>query len=151
MFFNPILVVICRTLLEAMLNATFNAVVTPIFTAGNFKLMTAFTVAPNIDSIPGDFTEATFTGYAPASGLAPSGPFNMPGEGGMSLQFPLTFAASSPLTSGPQSIVGYWVDDGAGHVLLAELFPVPFGIQHPFDSLTINWTTPMQTLQPTGN
>lgn len=121
--------------------------------AGNVRLMTAFSVAPNRNSVPADFTEATFAGYG-AQPIAPAlgGPVNLPNEAGESLYGQLPFVASSLLSPGGQTIVGYWIDDGAipPHVLAAEIFPAGLPIANPGDALFLNVVIPNLFQVPTG-
>jgi len=121
--------------------------------AGNVRLMTAFSIAPNQNSVPGDFTEATFAGYAAAPiGAAMAGPGNLPNEAGVQLYGQVVFAASSLLAPGGQTIIGYWIDDGATppHVLGSEIFPTAIPIGHPGDLLLIDVALPVLFQVPTG-
>ena len=79
---------------------------------------------PQPGSVPADFTEATFDGYAAlnitAWGTVHLLPSNQPAVA------PTTTIAFTPTGSlTPNTIYGYYIKDPAGNIIIAERFPSP--------------------------
>lgn len=77
-------------------------------------------------SVPGDFTSATYAGYA----AQPTGGWGSPVIDGLgNARCPgLTSLSWQPtaMTALPQTCHGWYVDDGAGHFLFGDELPSPF-------------------------
>jgi len=102
---------------------------------------------PHPDMVIGDFTAATFGGYAADASLALAGPFNM-GEDGLAMTQSYYFAATDPIGT-PETVMGYYIGTAAfADIICAERFadPVPFAVALDFLSLELilqlpfNWT-----------
>jgi hypothetical protein len=104
------------------------------------KLFTAILNAPSPASVPGDFTEATFVGYAGLALTLPLiGPVNL-------IQYTVgghnevDFIAGAVVAPG-QNILGYYVvDDNAAptRVYLSELFLNPIPIVNLGDTISLD-------------
>jgi hypothetical protein len=89
-------------------------------------------------SVIGDFTEATsgaFPGYA-AQAATPWGTPTVASSVATSTAPMLTWTASS-MPGSPVTIYGYYVDDGAGNLLWAELFQSPVVVTNSGDSVNL--------------
>jgi hypothetical protein len=93
-------------------------------------------------NVPGDFTEATFTGYAASAVTFASGQVNLPSGQGVGLLQNAVFACSASGT--PNNINGYFIKDGAGNFILGEAFAAPIPIVNPGDfvDLTVIFPEP---------
>lgn len=95
----------------------------------------------------GDFTEASYTGYAAATMTAGSVYFDAAGNGAVdwaTVSFILSAALGTPAT-----ILGYYVTNTAGTVLLwAELFAVPKVLQNIGDAVIL---VPQDKVNPTNS
>lgn len=102
-----------------------------------------FTAGPSPitpDSVPGDFTEATFTGYAPIALTLPLlGPVNADAND-LGVHNEADFLAGAVIPPG-ETIMGYWVDEAAsgGTVLyMAEDFDTPIPIASIGDYISLD-------------
>jgi hypothetical protein len=100
---------------------------------------------------PGSFTEATFPGYAFAPVSPIAYPVNLGANNGLAVAYETIFSASSSITSPGQSIAGYWMDDGATHVYVAELFPQAVNFVYPYDWLALTLLVPIPYVTFTYN
>ena len=130
-----------RALADALFNALSARPAGALILTPFLKLFTAVTANPSPSSVPTDFTEATFTGYAGVAITLPlTGPMNVTGTvvggGGEG-----NFIAGSGITPPGQSILGYYlVDDNAAptKVYLSELFTAPIAIVNPGDFISLD-------------
>jgi len=103
-----------------------------------------FTAGPELsaDTVPGDFTEATFVGYSDATITAMLGPINS-GENTVSLHVQADFLAGAVVAPG-QTILGYWIDNASTTLYLAEYFaaPVPIATLGDYISLDVQFGQP---------
>lgn len=117
------------------------------------RLFTAYTKSPSPDSIAADFTEASFVGYAAAS-IAGTlvGPTNLSNGLGACIHGEADFIAGAGIVLPGQTVLGYWVDDGAlaPKMVLSELFQTPVLFQLPFDTLSLDVIFPILFQAATG-
>jgi hypothetical protein len=104
------------------------------------KLFTSTSANPSPLSVPGDFTEATFVGYAGQAMTLPLlGPANLiPNTIGGHRE--VDFLAGAVVAPG-ENILGYYVvDDNAAptRVYLSELFQAPIPIINPGDTISLD-------------
>ena len=84
--------------------------------------------SPTQQDVVANFVECTLPGYSPFS-IVPAR-----WTGGLqpgviaSYQYPQLTWVFDAYTTAQQTIFGYWVQDGAGNVVFAELFPAPFPV-----------------------
>lgn len=90
-------------------------------------------------NVTGDFTEATFAGYAAQPLTLPLvGPVNLPRSPGVGAFGSVTFLAGAVVSPG-QVILGYWVDTGAaGQIICGERFNTPIPIANPGDFINLD-------------
>jgi hypothetical protein len=127
--------------------AALTAVKTSILKAGaagfKIKLAQGPTFAPNPNSVPGDFTEADYTGYAAVT-LTTMSANSQTGNSFESTS--TTVAGFAPSgTAVTNSILGYWVESDGGDLLAYEVFPAPIPMQTTLDSIQI---VPRWQIQP---
>jgi hypothetical protein len=104
------------------------------------KLFTAASANPSPNSVPTDFTEATFAGYAGLALTLPLvGPINLlPQTVGSHNE--VDFIAGAVVAPG-ETILGYYVVDNNAaptKVYLSELFQSPIPIVNPGDSISLD-------------
>lgn len=87
---------------------------------------------PTRSTVEGDFTEATFTGYAPSAAVPFAGPYYDPVLGPYLLGTLVTFTAGNPVTD-TNIIYGYYVTSGiAGNpYAFGERFVTPIEVTTP--------------------
>jgi hypothetical protein len=128
-----------RPLADAMLAALSARPASALLTTPTVHLFTAgpSTITPL--NLPADFTEATFAGYAAATLTLPLlGPINLPNGDGFGVHNEVDFLGGAVVSPG-ETILGYWIDDGATAVLYyAELFAVPVPIVNPGDFISLD-------------
>jgi hypothetical protein len=102
-----------------------------LFTAGPSQIVPS--------NVTGDFTEATFAGYAAQVLTLPlTGPINLPGVPGVGAFNAVNFVGGAVVSPG-QVILGYWIDTGsAGQILAAEVFSTPIPIANPGDFISLD-------------
>jgi len=105
---------------------TNQAAIKALLDTGELALFTN-DITPDVNTVVGDLTEATFTGYARATltaWLAPHLNVNLQSV----LNSPLaSFATAAPYTVGEQ-VYGGWIEDAAGNLAFAFRFdnaPIP--------------------------
>lgn len=106
-----------------------------------------FTSGPNPitpDSVPGDFVEATFTGYAPIALTLPLlGPINVDSND-IGVHNEADFLAGAVVPPG-ENIAGYWIDEAAAAgttLYAAEDFLTPIPIASPGDYISLDVVFP---------
>lgn len=91
---------------------------------------------PNADMVIGDFTAATFSGYAPDATLALLGPFNISTTGKI-MTNSFYWSAADPIVT-PETVMGYYIGSAAfAAILLAERFADPVPFENPADFLSL--------------
>ncbi len=122
-----------------------------LLTTPTVHLFSAFSVAPNPDSIAADFTEMTFSGYAAQALTLGAVIPNLPTGNGMGIHGEVDFTADSGIVLPGETALGYYVDEGAGVTLyMAELFATPFPFVVPFDQLSLDVIFPALFQVATG-
>lgn len=113
-------------LLNGMLAAILTRPAAALASALKLHLFTAgpAPITPQMAVV--DFTEATFTGYAMATIAALAGPIVSPSGSCEGLFANGSFVATGSTVG--NTILGYWIDDGASNIFLAEYFPTPIPI-----------------------
>ncbi len=99
-------------------------------------------------AVPGDFTEATFTGYAAVALPLPLlGPIN--GSNYMlGVHEEVNFLAGAVVAPG-ENILGYWVDEaaaGGANLYYAETFDVPISITTAGDFISLDVVAMVQMI-----
>jgi hypothetical protein len=108
---------------STVVGATLVATKTSGFNGHNFRLMKTST-PPAVNSVITDFTEADFVGYSALPLVMTTGWIDGTGLPIAQSQL-LAFLCSASTT--PNTIYGWWVDDGV-NVLMAALLDAPVGI-----------------------
>jgi hypothetical protein len=126
-----------RPIAVALLNALSTRPAAALLATPTVKLYTAGPTPVHPTNVVGDFTEATFTGYAAVVLGAWSGVVNLPNQDGQGIHQDATFTAGAIVGPG-QNILGYWMDDGAGNFQGGEAFPAPIPINILGDFLSID-------------
>jgi hypothetical protein len=104
-----------------------DAITTALLTAAKIKLFQN-DVNPNPNTVIGDLTEATFSGYLAATATWGATFLNSDGKAEADAPSHM-FARAAGATS--NDIFGYWVEDAAGNLLFAERFagaPIPMAV-----------------------
>jgi hypothetical protein len=121
---------------QAFLFAALIDIITNVFgtsTHSKCRLYTN-TIAPQPTSLPGDFTPATFDGYADISIAAWGTPHLLQnGQVAVAPATPLTFTPTGSTT--PNTITGYILLDAAGALIQAENFVPPITLSGPTTTL----------------
>ena len=94
------------------------------------------TFNPTPDSVPGDFTEADFTGYAAKTVTSWTTPELDPGPAAKTLGGNLLHWAPSGTTV-TNICTGYWIEDANGDYLGGEQFPAPIPMANTTDAITL--------------
>lgn len=139
--------IISRTLATALLGCLGARPAAALLVTPTLHLFTAMTGLPTIDTVAGAFTEATFNGYASQTPIGFGAPsVLLPSGQGLGNTSPgWFFAAGSGLVIPGETVLGYWIDDGAAAMYLIEVFdsPVPFAAFGDF--LVLDLTFPLIT------
>jgi hypothetical protein len=138
---NPVMGV---GLAEALLSTLSARPAAALLATPTLHLYTSGPTPITPQSVPGDFTEATFTGYAAVTLGTFLGPIILPGTEGYGLHVEGDYLAGAVTPPG-QNIAGYWVDNGAGTFYYGETFAVPIPLAHAGDfiSLDVIWGQPV--------
>ena len=126
-----------RVLLDALLAALMTRPAGALLSTPTVHLYTAATANPNPNSAVANFTEATFAGYSSVAIAALLGPINLPSGNGRGVHAEADFVAGAIVTPG-QTCLGYWIDDGAATLYLAEAFATPVTFANPGDFLSLD-------------
>jgi len=138
---NPVM---ARTLVEQLLDALSARPAAALLVTPFVHLFTAGPNPVSPDSLPADFTEATFVGYAavalplPLLGSIQIDPDNMAQHN------EVDFLAGAVVAPG-ETILGYWIDEAAaaGVVLyMGEYFETPIPIANPGDYVSLDVAFP---------
>jgi len=138
---NPVL---ARDLVDAMLSALDTVPGAALLVTPKVKL---FTAGPNPilpTTVPADFTEATFTGYAAAALTLPLlGPVNIDAND-RAVHHEVDFVAGAVVAPG-ETILGYWVDDDVAaptKMYFGEIFENPIAISALGDYISLDVAVP---------
>lgn len=104
-----------------------------------------YTAGPSpipFDPTAADFTEATFSGYAAVALTLSTPNILLPSQDGMGKFGNVSFVADAAITPPGETIIGYFVDDGAGMMYLAEEFDSPVQIANFGDFLDLQVVFP---------
>lgn len=119
-------VVYGRDFMNTVLDVLKNISATALITLGKLRLSKLSTYQPTADSTIAGLAadEADFSGY-PAGGLAfVVGVPVILAPNLLAVQTPTTFTAATAVPFVPNTVYGWWLDDGA-NVVAAEAFPSP--------------------------
>lgn len=148
---NPVL---GRPLVDDMLSALDTVPIAALIVTPKVHLFTAGPAVITPGSLPADFTEATFVGYAVAALTLPLlGPINADAQD-RGVHNDVDFIGGAVVPPG-QVILGYWVDElvAAGTKLyMGEIFETPIAIALPGDYISLDVLFPAKlvfALQPT--
>lgn len=134
---NPVM---GRPLAEALLSALDTVPLAALLVTPKVHLFTAGPNPITPASLPANFTEATFAGYAVQALTLPLlGPINGSGQV-IGVHNEVDFLAGAVVAPG-EIILGYWVDElvAAGtKMYYGELFAVPIPIVNPGDFVSID-------------
>jgi len=143
---NPVL---ARSLTAALLSALDTIPGAALLVTPFVHLYTAGPSPITPDSVPGDFVEATFVGYASiALPLPLIGPINLAFTT-LGVNEEVNFLAGAVVPPG-ENILGYWISNqagAAGTLYMAETFadPIPIAVAGDFISLDAIFAIAMQT------
>lgn len=133
-------IIIARPTAAAMLAALSARPAAALLITPFVHLYTAGPAPVTPDSLPADFTEATFVGYAATALALPLlGPINI-GPNTIGDHNPADFLGGAVVPPG-ETILGYWIDEAAvaGTVLyMAETFVSPVPIAFPGDFISLD-------------
>jgi hypothetical protein len=140
---NPTL---SRTLIAALLGTLQTDPAAPLLSTPKVKLFTAGPSPITPESVPADFTEATFAGYAEVALGTLLGPVNFSNGGGIGLHVEANFLGGAVVAPG-EVILGYYVTDDADALYLAERFdtPIPIAVPGDFIALDVIFGIPFET------
>jgi hypothetical protein len=134
-----------RTLADALLAALLTRPAAALLAATCHVHLFVNNLTPNGDSVLGDFTEATFTGYLAQAFTAFVGPVHL-GNGAEALMVDVNFIGGA-ITPPGQTCYGYYITDNTDATLyMSERFtsPVPFANLGDFLDLKFVWPEPTQ-------
>jgi len=118
--------------LEAWLTSLITTFFPSSGTTAKIHLAAAsFIATPTLD--PSTLTEATFDGYTAKAITAVSTPGPITPGNIVAIIPAVSFTPTGTTT--PNTIYGYWVVDGSGNYVGAEVFPAPVGLTGPTTTL----------------
>jgi hypothetical protein len=130
-----------RTLADALVAALSARPAAALLITPFVHLYTAAAFPPSENSVPGDFTEAVFVGYAPIALTLPlTGPINLGPANTVGGHNDADFIAGAVVPPG-ENIVGYWIDEaavGGATVYASESFPAPIPVVNPGDTIALD-------------
>lgn len=129
-----------RELVAELLDALSARPAAALLVTPQVKLFTLGPAQITPDSVPADFTEATFAGYAPVALTLPLlGPINIdPAD--YSVHNEADFLAGAVVPPG-ETILGYWIDDDAAaptRMYQGEIFETPIAIAQAGDYISLD-------------
>ena len=130
---TPVTTTACRRLFGTALKGATPFPATNHFEVHLFKTA----VTPVIGSVPGDFTDCTFTGYAARDHVYGDNPDPV-ADGTFQTVTPIGSPYSWDCTAAPDTVYGWWIRDVTNDVVLfAEKYDVPHvlavGSRHTLD------------------
>jgi len=138
---NPVM---GRPLVEALLDSLSVVPGAAHLVTPKVKLFTAGPSPITPDSLPADFTEATFVGYAPAALTLPLiGSINIDAND-LGQHNEVDFLAGAVVAPG-ETILGYWVDDSVAaptKMYMGEIFETPIPIAALGDYISLDVVFP---------
>lgn len=137
MFITSVNPVMAQALAEAILAALSLRPSAALLATPTVHLYTAGPSPITPQATPGEFTEATFSGYSAVSMGTLLGPILLPGPDGYGVHVACDFLATPASPFVPNTIVGYWVDNGSTTYYYGEAFPTPIGIAVPTDFISL--------------
>lgn len=142
MFLQSMLPIWGNFIAAYLLNALTTVPGAKAIVTGEIHLFTATSGPITRASLPAQFTEAAFTGYAAVATTGGGSIVNLPSGDGQGIINTANFVCTT--TGAGESILGYWVQDAAGNLILAELFanPVPIVNSGDFVSLDVIYAFP---------
>jgi len=133
-------IVIARPIAAALLDALSARPAAALLVTPFVHLFTAGPSPITPDSLPADFTEATFAGYAAVAWTLPLlGPINVSSVN-LGVHNAQNFLGGAVVPPG-ENILGYWVDEAAAggtDLYLAETFVSPIPIAFPGDFISLD-------------
>lgn len=133
-------IVIARDTAAALLDALSARPAAALLVTPFVHLFTAGPSPITPDSVPGDFTEATFAGYAAVAWTLPLlGPINISANN-LGVHNVENFLGGAVVPPG-ENILGYWVDEAAAAgttLYMAETFVSPVPIAFPGDFISLD-------------
>jgi len=133
-------IVIARPIAAALLDALSARPAAALLVTPFVHLFTAGPSPITPDSLPADFTEAAFAGYAAAAWNLPLlGPINVSSVN-LGVHNEENFLGGAVVPPG-ENILGYWVDDAAAGstvLYMAETFVSPIPIAFPGDFISLD-------------
>lgn len=132
-----------NAVLDSMLEALTTRPAGALLTTPTVHLFTAGPQPISGTSVPGDFTEATFSGYAAVTLSGFLGPINLPSNDGRGVHQEADFLAGAGAGPPGQSILGYWLDNGSTTFYGGETFQTPVQIVNPGDFLSLDVVFPI--------
>ncbi len=152
MFVQSNNIVFGRPLVEALLSALDTVPGAALLVTPFIHLWTAGPATITPLSLPADFTEALFVGYAAQAWNLPlAGPINIDGET-LGVHNEENFLAGAVVPPG-EMIAGYWIDEAAvaGTVLyMAERFAAPIPIAVAGDYISLDAIAALRTALTLG-
>lgn len=123
-------------LLQKIVGSFSNVPLAALIGAGSIKLFTAGPVPITPNAVTADFTECTFGGYAAVT-VSLGAAVTLPSTEGIGRICPASFVATDALT--PENVLGYYVEDSGGVLVLAEYFdaPIPMAAAGDFIDLQL--------------
>jgi hypothetical protein len=118
---------------------------TPPGAPGDVHLVTAVAEPITPHTTLAQFTEAAFPGYAAVSMGSSTNVVADPRGKWQAWAFSCEFLCTGPVSGIGVLVLGYYLDDGLGNVVSAELFPVPFPILGKGDGVTLSILYPILT------
>lgn len=137
MFITSATPVMAQPLAEALLAALSLRPSAALLATPTVHLYTAGPSPITPQATPAQFTEATFTGYAPVSMGTLLGPIALPGSDGYGVHVACDFLATPSSSFVTNNIVGYWVDNGSTTYYYGEAFDTPIPISVPTDFVSL--------------
>lgn len=127
-----------QTLADNLLGALSARPAAALLVTPTVHLFTAGPAPVTPFNVPGDFTEATFAGYTAVVLTLPLlGPVNLPSGDGVGAHQEADFLAGAIVLPG-ETILGYWIDDGATAMYYSEIFATPVPFVFPGDFLSLD-------------
>ncbi len=133
-----------ETIAKAMVDGRTTLPVAAPFALTDVQLYTnVFTPSPQM--VIGDFTEATFGGYAAVAALVWLGPVNI-NPTKYAMQVTVNFLATDPIGT-PETVLGYYMVDAGGVVVrAAEEFVDSVSFAEGGDFLSLDLILPLEAL-----
>ena len=141
MFVESVLPVLGAFIQAALLATLGTAPLAPLISTWTLHLCTSQPNPITPQSIPSQFTECTFTGYAAVACTFASSTLNLPSGLGVALLQNGLFACTAAT---PETVTSYYIKDAAGNFILGETLQTPIPILGPgsFADVTVLFPEP---------